>query len=343
MKSVLIVIAAALAMTACTSLPEPVTVLSSAETDSQPRRDGGTGSPAIWIGWMRRGEASPINVTFTASTSRAGGLILTGLDGEVVQRIEGQRLGDIDVASLPSANGYTVLVGAARQAGRSAGLVFYKRNFDRDTQLVYWGEVLTDQAQPRAFCMRQTDGMLNVVTVDQQGDARVLRISEGPDGAIQNQEVLRFQVEGMGQGCAIDPLRGHAYFSLARGGFLRASVIRPGALLRLTDTTWKRLPRSLGVSFLNVGADRYLTSLDEDRRAFSVWRVENETVNWLGRVEVRESANSRAVRNRGGVDAYGGSYGTFAEGVVVVQDQANDDSPNLKYVKWADVRLALGF
>lgn len=111
----------------------------------------------------------------------------------------------------------------------------------------------------------------------------------------------------------------------------------------MRDATPRRLPRSLGVSFLNSGFDEYLVSLDEDRRAFSIWQVTGDVLQWLGRVEVREQADGRAVRNRGGVDAYGGSFGDLPEGVVVVQDQANDGAPNLKYVGWSEVRRALGF
>jgi 3-phytase len=343
MRSVFAVVVMAVTLTACASLPKPVIVLSGAETQGGTPREGVTESPAIWTGWMRRGEASPTNISFTVSTSRAGGLLVTDLDGAVTERIAGPRLGDIDTTALPSDNGVTVLVGASGRSGRGMGLFFYKRSFDRDTALHYWGEVRTDQSEPRAFCMRQVSGVLKVVAADRRGDARVYHVTERADGVIESEETQRLRVDGIGHGCAIDPISGLVYFSLARGGFARASISGLGEPVILKDATPRRLPRSLGVSFLNSGVANYLVSLDEDRRAFSVWHVTGNLLQWQGRVEVREQADGRAVRNRGGVDAYGGSFGDFPDGVVVVQDQANDGSPNLKYVGWAEVRSALGF
>lgn len=343
MKTVIIAIVSGLALGACASLPAPVTVLSGAESRVASTRDDIPDGPAMWIGWMRRGQDSPTSVGFTASTTRAGGLVVTSPDGVVTARTPGPRLGEIDASTLPSDNGFTVLVGGARRAGRGSALVFYKRNFDLDSSLRYWGEVATDQVEPRAFCMRQIEGALKAVVVDRRGDARVFHISEGADGAIQSQETRRFRVEGMGHGCAVDPHSGQVYLGLARGGFARASLSRAGEPVRLLDPTPRRLPRSLGVAYLNDHTEKYLTTLDEDHRAFSVWRIRGDDLNWMGRVEVRERADGRPVVNRGGIDAYGGHYGDFAAGVVVVQDQANDGSPNLKYVDWAEVKRALGF
>ena len=79
------------------------------------------------------------------------------------------------------------------------------------------------------------------------------------------------------------------------------------------------------------------------RTAFSVWRVERSDLNWMGRVKVLEQANGRPVRRIGGIEAYGGQFGAFTDGVVIVQDQTNDGAPNLKFVDWTDVRRALNF
>ena len=49
-----------------------------------------------------------------------------------------------------------------------------------------------------------------------------------------------------------------------------------------------------------------------------------------------------AVRSLGGIDALGGGMESFRGGLVVVQDEANDGAPNLKYIDWTAVKDALG-
>ena len=44
-----------------------------------------------------------------------------------------------------------------------------------------------------------------------------------------------------------------------------------------------------------------------------------------------------------GLAAAGGAVGPFPEGVVVIQDDVNDEGgQNFKYVDWRDIRRALG-
>lgn len=208
MRSVFAVVVMAVTLTACASLPKPVTVLSGAETQGGTAREGVTDSPAIWTGWMRRGDASPTNISFTVSTSSAGGLLVTDLDGAVTERIAGPRLGDIDATALPSDNGFTVLVGASGRSGRGMGLFFYKRSFDRDTALRYWGEVRTDQSEPRAFCMRQVSGVLKVVAADRRGDARVYHVTEGADVSSRARKPSGFAWTGSATAARSTPFRG---------------------------------------------------------------------------------------------------------------------------------------
>ena len=96
------------------------------------------------------------------------------------------------------------------------------------------------------------------------------------------------------------------------------------------------------MAFLNDRHGSYLTSLDHDRKAFSVWRLEGAALRWAGRFSVLDGAGGPAVRSLGGIDALGGGMESFRGGLVVVQDEANDGAPNLKYIDWTAVKDALG-
>jgi 3-phytase len=192
--------------------------------------------------------------------------------------------------------------------------------------------------------MRQVRGVLTAVILDRRGQARQFTMEEGPSGEPALTEARRFRVDRAGPGCAIDP-GGRLYFSHARRGFWAYPLgsSQDPTPVRLVASAPGNVPRSLGVSFLNDRSVGYLTSLDQDRAAFSVWRVRGPDLTWVGRFRVLDGPGGRPARSLGGIDAYGGELGPFRDGLVVVQDEANDGAPNLKYVEWTAVKEALGF
>ena len=333
-----------LSLAACASLPAPVTVISTSETAASARRGETPGSPAIWVG---RGSPEPglVGSGFVASTSRADGLILRDLQGSVLQRVTGAHLADLDVAAMPLEEGYSVILGGPERISGRTRLVLFRLDRGSDQTVRRWAEIATDLVEPAGFCMRQSRGVVHAVAIDRRGEARQFTVAEGPAGEPSLKESRRFRISQSGQGCAIEPGDRYVYFSHAREGFWRYRL-DPSAN---AEPTWLRasaphaLPRSTGVSFLTDRDGRYLTTLDQDRVAFSVWRLGSRDVTWLGHFEVREQPDGRAVRTVAGMDAYGADLGPFPNGIVVVQDQANADSPNLKYIDWAAVRRALRF
>lgn len=337
------IIACTLALSACTTLPPPGTVIANSETAvTAVRTRSASGDPALWTGGG--GFASGLAQSgFLAATSRDEALVIHDLQGAVVQRVPGARLANIDVAAMPLADSYAILIGGSEQSRGQARVVLYRMDLHNQT-VRRWAEIATDLSEPAGFCMRQVSGVLQAVIIDRRGEARQLELSEGPDGQAVSREVRRYRVGESGEGCAIDPTYALVYFSHARSGFWRYSLAPAGEAVpaRLVTASSQRLPRSRGVVFLTWDRDRLLVSLDEDNAAFSVWRARDDHLDWLGRIEVREQSGGRAVRNVAGLDAYGGPLGPYADGVVVVQDQANDGAPNLKLISWSEVWTALG-
>lgn len=333
---------AALLLSACAALPAPRTVLASAETAPAPEGEVQAGSVSLWVGGSNRLPDGLTRSGFVAATNRSGGIAVYDAEGRFRQAIDGPRLIELDTAALPLADAYTGLIGGVYRSGRQTRLIFHRADHGQQ-EVRRWGEVALGLAEPLGFCMRQVETRIQAVVFDRRGEVRIVEVSEGPDGEVQSAERGRFRIDTPGPGCAIDTMLRQVWFSGGRGGFVRASLSESPAPVRIEGSAPHRLPRSLGVSYLNSGRDRFLTTVDEYRTAFSVWRLERDAVVWVGRFAVREDPDGRPARSVGGIEAYGGAIPGFEDGVVIVQDQANNGAPNLKFVRWSDVRTALGF
>lgn len=333
---------AALLLSACAALPAPRTVLASAETGSAPEGEVRAGSVSLWAGGSNRLPDGLTRSGFVAATNRTGGIAVYGVDGRFRHAVAGPRLVELDTAALPLADAYAALIGGIYRSGRQTRLSVHRADHGQD-QIRPWGEVAVDLAEPLGFCMRQIETRVQAVVFDRRGEVRIIEISEGPDGAVQSAERGRFRIDNPGPGCAIDTTLRQVWFSGRRGGFVRASLTQDPAPVRIEASAPHRLPRSLGVSYLNSGRDRFLTTVDEDRTAFSVWRLERSGVVWVGRFAVREETDGAPAPSIGGIESYGSAIAGFEDGVVIVQDEADASGANLKYVRWADVRIAIGF
>ncbi|RZJ28920.1 MAG: phytase [Brevundimonas sp.] len=345
MKTRLAAVVGLFLLSACATLPTPVTVIATGETGvaTADARDR-PGNPTLWKGGMTRRDPGVAQDGFLASTTSGGALVIHDFQGAELQRVSGPPLHDIDVSAVPLPASYAVIVAGTETVRGRARIGLYRLDPGERETVRRWGQIDTDMAAPRGFCMRQVDGVLIAVAMDRRGEVRQFEISEGANGEAVSREMRRYRLDRAGEGCAIDPLSRSIYFSHARAGFWR-STVAPSAdatPVRLVDASARRLPRSRGAVYLTSNRNRYLASLDQDHAAFSVWRLERDSLVWAGRFEVREHADGRTVRSLAGLDAYGGELGPFPDGVVVVQDQANDGTPNLKFINWTEVSRALG-
>ncbi|MDI6625131.1 MAG: phytase [Brevundimonas sp.] len=338
----LLPILGALLVTSCASLPPPAIVVATHETASPTDQGGRVGSPAIWSGGLVN-EPGLVRSGFIASAARGDSLVIHDLEGRVIQRVAGAPVTDLDVAVLPLADSYALVVAAARRRSGQTSLVLFRLDRGADQEVRPWGEVATDLSRPAGLCMRQVRGVLTAVILDGRGQVLQFAVEEAPSGAPALRETRRFRVPNAGPGCAIDP-GGRLFVSHRRRGFW-SIPLDPSASpipVHLVPGTPRNVPRSIGVAFLNDRQGPYLTSLDHDRKGFSVWRLERAGLNWAGRFSVLDGPGGPAVRSPGGIDALGGGMGSFPGGLVVVQDEANDGAPNLKYIDWTAVKEALG-
>lgn len=342
MRPLLVGCAISVLLSACAPLPAPKTVLASAESAPEPEREVRAGSVSLWVGGSNRLPDGLTRSGFVAATNRSGGIAVYDLEGRLRHAVDGHRLIELDTAALPLAEAYAALIGGVYRSGRQTRLSLHRADHGQD-QVRHWGEVAVDLGEPLGFCMRQVETKVQAVVFDRRGQVRIIEISEGPDGAVQSAERGRFRIDNPGPGCAIDTMLRQVWFSGRRGGFVRASLTQDPAPVTVEVSAPHRLPRSVGVSYLNSGRDRFLTAVDEDRTAFSVWRLERSGVVWVGRFAVREDPDGRPARSIGGIESYGSAIAGFEDGVVIVQDEGDAGGANLKFVRWSDVRTAIGF
>ncbi len=332
-----------LLLASCASLPPAAPVIAREEAAAPPISNSRLGQITSWWG-DGRAPTALVNAGFVAVAPGTGGLDVRDFSGATEQRLPVGVLSDIDVAALALENSYTVVVGGTERSSGRTRIVLFRLDSSDDQPMRRWGEIETDLSEPRGFCMRQIDPGVSVVVFDRRGEARHLTITEGPDGGLVSRELQRFRINRPGAGCAIVTGENHLYVGHARRGFWRYSlnpqITSPPQLMGQSGP--RSIPRSVSVSVLSTLPHSYLASLDHDRAAISLWRIERDDLRWLGRVEVRDGPGGPLVRSLGSLDAYGGELEGFPGGVIVVHGRVGGAPPALKFVDWSAALNALG-
>lgn len=330
-------------LASCASLPPPVPVIARDEAEAPRISNSRPGQITSWWGDGRAASAL-VNAGFVAIAPGAGGLDIRDFTGATGQSLTAGSLTDIDVAALALESSYGVVVGGTERSSGRTRIVLFRLDSSNDQPMRRWGEIETDLSEPRGFCMRQIDPGVSVVVFDRRGEARHLTITQGPDGGLVSRELQRFRISRPGGGCAIVTGENHLYVGHARRGFWRYSlnpqVTSPPRLMGQSGPP--SIPRSVSVSVLSTLPHSYLASLDHDRAAISLWRIERDDLRWLGRVAVRDGPGGPLVRSLGSLDAYGGELEGFPGGVVVVHGRVGGAPPSLKFVDWSAALEALG-
>lgn len=332
-----------LLLTSCASLPPPVPVIARDEASAPPISNNRLGSITSWWGDPRAPTALA-NAGFVAIAPRTGGLDVRNFAGTTEQRLPAGGLSDIDVAALPLERSFAVVVGGTERSSGRTRILLFRLDSSDDQPMRLWGEIATDLSDPRGFCMRQIDAGISVVVFDRRGEARHFMVSQDPNGGLVSRESQRFRINRPGSGCAIVTGENHLYVAHAHRGFWRYSlnpqVTSPPRLMGQSGPSMS--PGSAGVSVLSTLPHTYLASLDRGRHAISIWRIDRDDLNWLGRVEVRDGLDGPMVDGLGDLDAYGGELEGFPGGVMIVHGRVGRGDPSLKFVDWSAVQSALG-
>jgi 3-phytase len=105
-----------------------------------------------------------------------------------------------------------------------------------------------------------------------------------------------------------------------------------------------------GLSLLREGPKTWLIVSSQGDSAFAIWRVDGPEPDYRGRFSVMSANGVDGVTGTDGVAAIGGIVGQYSQGLVVVQDDVDDEGEtpttnrvrqNFKMVDWRSVKAAL--
>jgi 3-phytase len=305
--------------------------------------------PAVWA------SATPVNVKgavvdgFVAGTDKKAGLYIYGLDGAILQFLPEGLLNNVDVTEgLSLDDRPQVVLGASDRTPGKVGIALYA--FDPagqgDNGVRYWGSVTTDVVEPYGFCFARRGGEVHAILVGHEGELRQFVLTVAADGRPAARLVRSAEIGSISEGCVADEATDALYIAEENVGVWRYGLdpasgpartmiqpIAPGVLVADAE----------GLTILADGTARYLIGSSQGDSTFPVWRIDGAAPEYKGRFVVQDGVVD-GVTGTDGLDALGGRVGArFPEGVVVVQDDVNDEgAQNFKYIDWRDIRTALG-
>jgi len=342
--------AAGLSGCGSSGLPGPgAPVFATLETPSVGTRNADAADdPAIWSG-PETTLAGVRTSGFVAGTDKKAGLYIYGVDGAVLQYLPEGLLNNVDVATLPTATGDVLILGASDRTPGREGITLFRFDPVAGGEVSRWGSIRTDIVEPYGFCMRRWRGELHAVLIGKDGQVRQFVVSADEAGSPRTREVRRFAVGSIAEGCVIDDRQGgRIYVSEELVGVWGYALDPAGGEARtlIQGVDGDRLTADVeGAAILDDGSDRFLIVSSQGDSGFAVWRLGPQSgaaPTWIGRFAVHGGPGGDAVTGTDGLDAYGGAFGGFPDGVVVVQDDVNDGAQNFKYIDWRDIRTALG-
>jgi 3-phytase len=299
--------------------------------------------PAIWV------DAADASRVVLFGTDKKAGLYAYRLDGSVLQQLAGGQPNNVDLREGFVVDGRAqVLVGTSDRSPARFGVALFLMD-PVDLQTRYWGRVAVDLTEPYGLCMGKRGDDFIVIVNSTDGQVRQLAISVGADGQPAAAEQKRYAASSQVEGCVIDEKRDYVYLGEEAKGVWRYSLDPALGAERLLvgATDGKALvPDVEGLALMRQGTKTFLMASSQGDSAFAVWRVDGEPA-YLGRFSVVPHAGIDSVTGTDGIAALGGPVGSFAHGLVMVQDDL-DEAPgvagerqNFKLVDWREIASAL--
>jgi 3-phytase len=300
--------------------------------------------PAIWVDPQDRSRV----VIF--GTDKKAGLYAYGLDGQVLQHLDGGMPNNVDLRDGFVVDGRPqVLVATSDRSAARFGISLFL--MDPETlQTRPWGVIPVDLTEPYGLCVGRSADDFIIIIDGTDGQVRQLAVTVGPDGAPQAREQKRYAVGSQVEGCVIDDVTGNVYIGEEAKGVWRYSIdpARGAERLQIGVAPSDVLaPDVEGLTLMRDGPRTWLMASSQGDSAFAVWRVDGSPA-YQGRFSVVESGGIDAVTGTDGIAAMEGPIGPFASGLVVVQDDL-DEAPgvtgerqNFKLVEWRAIAEALG-
>jgi 3-phytase len=312
-----------------------------AETEPVPSRGDAADDPAIWVH-----PTDPAR-SIVIGTDKKGGLIVYDLAGRQIQSLRDGRMVNVDVRDGFSLAGRPIaLVTAGNRAEDSVAAYAVNPStglledvVDRTIKVgipVYgscmYHSSLTDQHY--------------VFVNSKRGEVEQWVLHDDGTGHVRGSLVRRFVVGSQTEGCVADDALGHLYIGEeAVGVWKYAAEPDGGTVRRMVDATGSRGHLRGDVEgltlFYGLTGSGYLIASSQGSSEFVVYRREGDN-DYVARFSIGASNGIDPVTHTDGVDVVSRALPNYPRGLLVVQDNENDDgNQNFKLVSWEAVEKVL--
>lgn len=345
MKSILSAAPLAIMLTACEAeapRAEVAQIAPAVETvQVQPGHDDAD-DPAIWI------APNPAD-SLVLGADKASGVAVFALDGSLRQFLAAGRINNIDVRQGVSLGGETFDIAAGSDRSNLAAAVFFIDRSSGELSVAPGGILAIEGfADPYGACLYVSprDGAVYVFVSDKD-PGTVVQVRLDWDGAaITGEEVRRFSLGTISEGCVADDRTGLFYIAQEDEAVWRfgAEPGDGGARDRIAEVDGAHITADAeGVAILPRGATGgWLIVSSQGDSSYTF--IDLETLEIAGRFGVGPAGEIDMTSSTDGLDVYGGSLGpAFPHGLFVVQDDEDDiGGANYKFVDLAEILDALG-
>lgn len=331
---------AVVGMAACSPLTgdpaQPVNA--SAETIVLTDPEVDADDPAIWAD-----AANPSRGVIFA-TDKTDGLYVHDLNGNVLQFFNDGPLNNVDLRSGFVVGGRNMVLVAATLRD-PFGIMTYL--FDPETmEAQRWDFVETDMGEPYGFCMGRLDDAFYLVANNKDGLVQQFRVSPETDGPV-TELVAERKLSSQTEGCVVDDQARLLYVGEEDVGIWQFDF-DPSAVVQATRVAsidnHALVADVEGLTIMRDGEFNYLLASSQGDSAYAVYRIDGETLSYLGRFRVADSEQIDGSTKTDGLDAWSGPIGDYPQGLLVMHDDSDDSAAgqqNFKLVDWREVKAAL--
>ena len=312
--------------------------------------------PAIWVN-----EANPA-ASLIVATNKVRGLLVYGLDGRVVSRLDSGRINNVDLrAGIRVGGQETIVVAGTNRTTKTLDILALDAGSGRLSPL---GDPIDPEfaADPYGICLYNSasSGDLYVFANAQDGAVGQWRLADNGRGGLAGEHVRAWKLESQPEGCVADDANGWLFIGEEEAGIWRfdAEPTAPTDQPTAVDKTGLGEPGggrlAADVEGLALYAppgggnrDGYLVASSQGNHTYVVYDRAPPHA-YRGTFRIAGEGSIDGAEETDGIDLVAAPVGPdYPAGLLVVQDGFNYDpdgsriNQNFKLVSWEDVAFGL--
>lgn len=310
-----------------------------AQTDSVPRFGDAADDPAIWV------HPRDPNLSRVLGTNKKQGLHVYDMQGRQLQFLEVGRVNNVDLRQGVMFGAQTSDLAVATQRDDNSVAVF---DIDADGKVAEVVRIATTLDKIYGICLYQPlSGGLETFVNDADGRYQQIRIERS--GASYTGKVVReFRVATQPEGCVADDRNGRLFLGEEKKGLwvMAADASAPARMEMVLKVGPVLHADTEGMGIYHGKDASYLLVSSQGNNSYVVLdALPPFKVRGTFQVGFNVAAGIDGTAETDGLDVSSRNLGKgYEEGLVVIQDgykHLPDGPQNFKYVRWADIALAL--